>query len=149
MFSLAFACEPAVETLIFLIIFFFEYYSMLRFILKGLRYSPVTLWHSLDYVPCLEDSWHHHSPSSPLALWRKVVWPCKLKPWKDHAIQFSVGGHVSGHQQKCRRQLLVRHGRGATWGLSWLAFICSIHLFLPNCFQDWKPEMNLKEQKGR
>lgn len=62
--------------------------------LQGLGYCPVTQTHSPDHVSGLWDRQLHHLPGSPL--WKKVAWPCKLKPLKDPAVQFSLAGDENG-----------------------------------------------------
>ena len=96
-------------------------------------------------MPCLEDRWQSHLPDSPLALWRKVVWPAN-KPLKDHRTQFSAVGRNRDLPWRTRGDLPQWCGWGAPWNLSWIVFICIAHLLLPNHFQYRKPEVNLKRQ---
>lgn len=102
--------------------FFFNCYSMLRLILRGLGYSAVTWWHWLDCVPPLEDRRHNHVPASPLALLKKSGLATN-SALKGHAVQSVVwcwawGGTTLSGPRRMAGEGWPRHYVGVTHGLS-------------------------------
>ena len=145
MLSLIFACESIAEILIFSNFFL---WILIYAETHPCRVCVIVLlhWHRVQ-TTCLVCETDSFTIYLGALYGKKWLDPANSSRWRTLLCSSPLLGMRTGCCQKPWEDLLEQGGWRAVWGLFWVVFTGNVHLFLPNHFQDWKPEMNLKRHK--